>query len=250
MRSSVVYCCVGLISISSLAGCSLFNSGCDDCCNNRPVARMVVRNGVVVAQTPTGTPATTTISGSSRPIAAPTEQTVVMESAKPPAPEKLPPIPVLPAQEPVPFRADAIPLSQEGSLGQKNILPSPIELEKGRETTAIIDPALLPRPASADKDLSAKEKTVAPKNEHIQYGHSEDFKTVTGRVQMWRNTVRVRYAPIDQEDRYGGFVVLEGGAELTKIRDGQHIRIRGVLIAPEDRNGAARYRVQGIEILD
>ncbi len=62
--------------------------------------------------------------------------------------------------------------------------------------------------------------------------------------------MRLRYAPIDQEDQYGGFVVLEGGAELTRMRDGQHIRIRGVLIAPEDRNSAAHYRVQAIEALD
>lgn len=85
---------------------------------------------------------------------------------------------------------------------------------------------------------------------HIQYGHTEKFTSVTGQVQAWRKTWRLRYAAIDQEDSYGGTVVLEGGAELSKLREGQHVRVRGVLIPPTDRNDAARYRVQAIEILD
>jgi hypothetical protein len=242
MRTSLVYGCLGLISITSLAGCGLFSKCRDDCaCSSRPVARMVVRNGVVVALAPTGP---VTISGSSRVIAPAGEEIVVIEAPKPlPQPDKLPPIPTLPVanvEEPAPFKMETLTPGPENTVA-KNTLPA---------VDVIIDPAFPPRAENGDNDPRAKEKTVAPKSMHIQYGHSEEFKTVTGQVQMWRRTVRLRYAPIDQEDVYGGFVVLEGGAELTKMRDGQHVRVRGVLIAPEDRNGAAHYRVQAIEVLD
>jgi hypothetical protein len=261
MRASLIYGCLGLISVSSLAGCGLFSNCRDNCgCNDRPVARMVVRNGVVVAQTPTGMTSTATISGSSRPIAAPGEEIVILETRQQsPERDKLPAIPILPVaqpkapEEPMPSKVNSIPLGQEATKEQKKLLPIQIEAEKNvgtLETIEVIDPAMPSRPENAGNDARAKDKSIALKNVPIQYGHSDDFKSVTGQVQMWRNTVRLRYAPIDQEDQYGGFVVLEGDAELTTMRDGQHVRIRGVLIAPEDRNGAAHYRVQGLEILD
>jgi hypothetical protein len=79
---------------------------------------------------------------------------------------------------------------------------------------------------------------------------TEASKSVAGRVLQYRNTWRLRYAPIDQEDVYGGVVVLDGGAELSQLRDGQRVRVSGVLIPPESRTSSARYRVQAIEMLD
>ena len=75
-------------------------------------------------------------------------------------------------------------------------------------------------------------------------------KSVAGHVHQYRNTWRLRYAPIDQEDAYGGVVILDGGAELSQLRDGQRVRVSGVLVPPESRTGSACYRVQAIEILD
>jgi hypothetical protein len=76
------------------------------------------------------------------------------------------------------------------------------------------------------------------------------FQSLTGQVQQFRNTWRLRYAAIDQEDPYGGVVVLDGGAELSQLRDGQRVRVSGVLIPPESRTGSAHYRVKTIEMLD
>jgi hypothetical protein len=45
-------------------------------------------------------------------------------------------------------------------------------------------------------------------------------------------------------------VILDGGAELSQLRDGQRVRVSGVLIPPESRTSSARYRVQAIEMLD
>ena len=73
---------------------------------------------------------------------------------------------------------------------------------------------------------------------------------MTGEVQVYRKTWRLRYAPIDQIDIYGGVVVLDGGAELSNLRDGQHVRVRGELVPPAEPNGAAHYRVASIETLD
>jgi hypothetical protein len=94
------------------------------------------------------------------------------------------------------------------------------------------------------------EKSIAIKSTSITYGQIGNFKEVTGQVTLYRKTFRLRYASVAQEDQYGGVVVLEGGAELSKLRDQVHVRVRGELIPPEDRNGPARYRVKSMEILD
>jgi hypothetical protein len=78
----------------------------------------------------------------------------------------------------------------------------------------------------------------------------EPSKSLTGQVQEWRKTWRLRYAEVDQVDPHGGCVLLEGSPELAKLRDGQRVRVRGTLIPAEDRAGNARYRVESIEILD
>jgi hypothetical protein len=103
---------------------------------------------------------------------------------------------------------------------------------------------------STTESAPEKEKSAAIKSVHIQFGQTDNFKTITGQVQQFRKTLRLRYAAIDQEDPYGGSVVLDGGAELSQVREGQHVRVRGELIPPADRNGSARYRVTAVEILD
>ena len=46
--------------------------------------------------------------------------------------------------------------------------------------------------------------------------------------------IRLRYADVGQEDIFGGVVVLEG-VDQSKLRDGQHAKVTGVLIAPTSR---------------
>jgi hypothetical protein len=38
--------------------------------------------------------------------------------------------------------------------------------------------------------------------------------------------------------------------EMPPLRDGQHVRVRGVMIPAEDRAGGAHFRVNAIDILD
>jgi hypothetical protein len=180
-----------------------------------------------------------------------------------PAPSRVDAVPALPVsanrpqEKPLPVKADTPPLGRPGSLTIEDpdeFVPIPIpksETNVGpREThQVVIAPAIPALPNLADHDARANEKPVSRQNQPY-CGHSEDFKTVIGQVQIWRNTVRLRYASIDQEDQYGGFIVLQGSAEVAKLREGQLVRVRGVLIPPENRTRAAQYTVQVIEMLD
>jgi hypothetical protein len=73
------------------------------------------------------------------------------------------------------------------------------------------------------------------------------FQVLTGEVYQWRKTWRLRYAPVDTDDPHGGSVTLVGSAGLDRLREGQRIRARGVLIAPPDRPGTPVFQVHSLE---
>jgi hypothetical protein len=243
MRIALRYGCLGLISIGSLAGCGLMGSGYGDgyCLKNCPTER-------VVPQKPA--PAVST-----EKVIVPPDPVVIKPLQLPPAPIQRAPLPVLPDHDypaskievapalPVPAikpSDNSLPANEDTtSPGKAETLPIQISDETPQ---AVIAPAI---PASPKHDDA---NTL--KGEPIQWGHTDDFKSVTGQIQLWRQTVRLRYAPVDQEDPYGGFVVLQGDGEVAKLREGQHVRVRGILIAPENRNHAANFKVQAIDVLD
>jgi hypothetical protein len=97
---------------------------------------------------------------------------------------------------------------------------------------------------------AANDKSAAIKSVDIVFGPADNYQSITGEVRRFGKTVRLRYAAIDQEDLYGGAVVLDGGEALNKLRDGQLVRVRGDLIPPPDRAHSAHFRVLAIEVLD
>jgi hypothetical protein len=83
-------------------------------------------------------------------------------------------------------------------------------------------------------------------------GHAEDYSWLCGEVQYdhiskgWR----LRYASLDEVDRWGGAVILVADGSLQSLKDGQIIRVRGNLINQEGRKGAPAYRVEAIAIVE
>lgn len=71
---------------------------------------------------------------------------------------------------------------------------------------------------------------------------------LTGTVDTFRKTWRLRYANIDCDDRCGGSVALEG-AGLDRLREGQIVRVQGVMTLPTTRGQTAVFRVQAIQVL-
>lgn len=227
MRLSLIYACLGMLSASAFAGCGFITrqSGYGTC-NNCAASGMVPRNGIAVPPSPT--PVSDTAASWSTQL--PNRPLRIVEEPKGV-------LGFLTVEEPEPVVVAPAPASREE--------PIPVASPAPRELIELVAESRQ-EPKKGNSPAGARE--IAPAS--LQGSHAADFKAVTGRVQMWRGAVRLRYAGVDQEDPYGGFVVLEGGAELTKMRDGQRVRVRGILIPPEDRNSEAHYRVEAIEQLD
>src|SRR2546430_150082 len=72
-------------------------------------------------------------------------------------------------------------------------------------------------------------------------GPADTTQLLTGSVESWRKTWRLRYAAVDVEDANGGRVTLIGGAELDRLHEGQQVRVRGTLVPAADRASAPAF---------
>jgi hypothetical protein len=81
-------------------------------------------------------------------------------------------------------------------------------------------------------------------------GPLQGCQVLTGSVESWRKTWRLRYAPIDVEEAHGGRVTLVGDAELDGLRDGQRLRVHGVLVPSSSRSDPPAFHVQSVEVLE
>jgi hypothetical protein len=108
--------------------------------------------------------------------------------------------------------------------------------------------------SSADKSLMLVKNKTAPTaapSGVVTAAHTapkEGVCTITGEAQQFRRTWRLRYAPLDSEDAHGGSVMLVGEG-LARIREGQQIRVVGIMQPAEERGDVPRFQVQFLEIL-
>jgi hypothetical protein len=121
------------------------------------------------------------------------------------------------------------------------------ENPKKTESVCEVPSVTVEKPKSKDSTPeTVKVSEGGGEKSKIQVGETDRNKCFTGVVQQFRNTWRLRYAPADQDDPYGGSVVLEG-AGVENLRDGQRVQVRGTLIPPTSRTSPARFRVESIQ---
>ena len=92
-----------------------------------------------------------------------------------------------------------------------------------------------------------------PATGDVRYDHARDFTWVVGELRYLhtKKQWRVRYAPVDVEDCYGGSVTLSGVDHLTdQLKSGMTVRLQGQLIDAEANKSAPDYRVYGIKTLE
>jgi hypothetical protein len=122
--------------------------------------------------------------------------------------------------------------------------PAPVSVP-GEESTAPDHawPAMLPKIA----DPAVSRGAVPPA--HANLYHSPDYSVLVGELQyntrlgVWR----LRYAGLDEEDRYGGSVTLDSmGRQMEDFKTGQTIRVEGALADPHSRDISPAYRVRDL----
>jgi hypothetical protein len=151
-----------------------------------------------------------------------------------------------------------------GILGRIRNLFRPRKETMGYTTLApqVMQPIPMPtvEPPRADGMLQSTSRKVplppVKKKFQDQMGCAEDYSWVTGQLNYVHTADGahwvVRYAPIGQEDKFGGSVVLVPTVEMRTYRDGDLVCVQGEVLkergAPGHLGGAV-YRATSISII-
>jgi hypothetical protein len=120
-----------------------------------------------------------------------------------------------------------------------------------------------PQPPAPQK-VEVPVTPVAQHKEHFEVkkeylkrlANAEDYSWVTGQlfyIHAGGGLWVVRYAPIDQEDRYGGSVVLAAAASMKDCREGDLVTVHGEILNEGRATkylGGPLYRSTSIEVIE
>jgi hypothetical protein len=104
-------------------------------------------------------------------------------------------------------------------------------------------------PANGSSGSPPRRRVFADITAHPAFAHAPDYSWLVGRLAYshTRRTWSVRYASVDESDRYGGSVTLDGGTNLGQMREGMLVRVQGRVLDPDTTTPAPLYRVERIE---
>jgi len=106
-------------------------------------------------------------------------------------------------------------------------------------------------PIGSPKEGTTPRRSYADITARPEFAHAAHYEWLVGELhyspqkQQWR----LRYAAIDEEDRYGGSVTLDANHMMDSFKDGQLARVEGCLQAPDSREPSPAYRVKSIEAM-
>lgn len=140
--------------------------------------------------------------------------------------------PVTPAPQPVPVAEhvpESLPAAAPAPAPEKEMLPASF--------------------TSTVKEKPVQRRSYADITANPSFSHSEDYGRLIGELQYVhvRNTWRLRYASVDEEDRYGGSVTLVEAGSMSKFSSGQIVRVEGQVIDTDSREPSPAYRVRSIQ---
>ncbi len=97
-------------------------------------------------------------------------------------------------------------------------------------------------------------KQVIFKPAGSKFRHAPDFSWLMGRlrrIHVTGGTWKIRYRPIDEQDRWGGSVILSEDARVDKFKDGDFVYVAGEIIVkrPTVYLAGPLYRISTIRIM-
>jgi hypothetical protein len=83
------------------------------------------------------------------------------------------------------------------------------------------------------------------------FGHAPDYHWLSGQVEYSRlaNGWRLRFASVDEVDRYGGCVTLVQNKDLDRLKDGQYVLVQGHLNNPNDTHRSPAFHVESFRTI-
>jgi hypothetical protein len=130
---------------------------------------------------------------------------------------------------------------------------APVTIPPAAPTTA---PRPSVTPASATSNETDLNRPFEPSRRRDERaGHAADYSRLTG--QLYRAHVDgglwvLRYAPLGQEDKHGGSVILTNDRQLGSYKEGDLVTVHGSIVSERasTRLSGPLYRLSTIELVD
>jgi len=142
--------------------------------------------------------------------------------------------------------------------------PAPVEPVVVAQETPPTPPPPPPAPAAAPQaemlPVSYSSPTVGTRADDVRrrsfaditakpcYAHADDYSSLSGELELIHpnNIWHLRYASVQDEDRYGGGVTLIDAGPMDQYSSGQCVRVEGRMVDPESRECSPAFRVRSI----
>src|SRR5262249_23657811 len=128
--------------------------------------------------------------------------------------------------------------------------PSPAATEEAAEPGAP-PPVIRTGPGEAKSIFPRTEpppprRSVAAVTADARFAHAKDYGWLGGRVEYSRLSKgwRLRYASVDEDDRFGGSVALADGSQVRTLKDGDLVEVRGRLADPGADAASPLYQIE------
>lgn len=156
----------------------------------------------------------------------------------------------VPEQQPVQETVQEQPVQEAVVIKESTPESLPAPTAPPAPPTPMAEPEMMKASYSTVKEEPVKRRSFADITAKPGFRHAEDYTWLSGELQYVhvRNLWKVRYASVDEEDRYGGSVTLTDMGSMSKYRNGQMVRVEGQVVDSESRDTPA-YRVRAIEVL-
>lgn len=90
---------------------------------------------------------------------------------------------------------------------------------------------------------------IAAVPDYRMYGRATDYSWLKGELYFLnvRKSWRMRYAPLDEMDNYGGSVTLVGTSPDGNLVQSRYVQVQGRLVDPNSRAVSPAYQVNSIQ---
>jgi hypothetical protein len=125
--------------------------------------------------------------------------------------------------------------------------PAPVPAPAPQPPAAVPQSQVSIPPAQCPEEIPAR-RSFPDITARPEFAHSADYSSLTGTLSYipQKHQWRLRFASIDEEDRYGGSVTLDVGQQMKAYHDGQIVKIDGQLADQDSREPSPLFHVKDV----
>jgi hypothetical protein len=150
-----------------------------------------------------------------------------------------------------------LPIANPAPIIHTTAKPDPtkstdVAMITGRRASSEVDPGVLQSVVNPYREGIAGRRTFTDITAHPKFAHDPNYRWLVGRLEYSkiRQTWTLRFASVEEEDRYGGSVTLDNPGRMAAFQTGQLVRVEGQLVDPEDSRPRPSFHAYSIRPVD